>query len=1374
LVRRVREICLGAYAHQDVPFEKLVDELQPERGLSRHPLFQVSFNLQNAPLEVLELPGLSISKFSDGSEATQFDLSLEIREVEGSLRGLIQYNTDIFEADTIERITAHFKTLLTAVAGAPEQRLSQLPILTTDERRQLLVEWNDTPRELSIRQCIHQAFEAQAERTPDSAAVVFNDERLSYRELNERANRLARQLLDRGVEPETRIGLCVRRSAEMIVALLGILKAGGTYVPLDPSYPRERLAFMIEDARVSVLLTETAVIDALPLEHRARVVLLDVGPDADAVLSTENPARELRPGNLAYVIYTSGSTGTPKGIGVTHEVAVNHISAIRERFGIEADDRVLQFASLSFDVSVEQILTALLTGATSVLRGDELWSAADFTEQLEAQALTVVNFPTAYWHQLARECVTGDSLTSRHGLKLVIIGGDMILPEAVRAWQSTPMNGVRLLNAYGPTETAITASTFDVPAGLYDGEEKTLRRVPIGRPVNLRAVYVLDKHGNLSPVGVPGELYIGGPLLARGYLNKSDLTAERFVPDPFGTRPGARMYRTGDLVRRMRDGQLEFLGRVDNQVKVRGFRIELGEIEAVLGRHEGVFEAVVEARREDAASEKQLVAYLVPREADAFALEDVRSYLQEKLPAYMQPSAFVLLERLLLTPNGKVDRRALPAPDFNRAAPEREEATPRTHAEQTLSDIWREVLGLERVGVHDNFFEVGGDSILSLQIIAKAQGAGLRLTPKQIFDRPTVAELAAVAGEVALAEQDAVRGEVPLTPIQRRFFEQNPDRPNHFNQSILLETRQPIEPALMERAVRHLHLHHDALRLRFTRGDGWRQFNHGVEAVQADFTRVDFSHLTEAELKSAIETEAENVQRSLDVESGPLVRVVLFDLGAGRPGRLLLVIHHLVVDGVSWRILLEDLQRLYAQSSRGERLELAPKTASFKNWAERLSQYARAASQKEELAYWLASSRQETGRLPVEIDEGPNTEASAQTVTWALGEDETRALLQEVPRAYRTQINDVLLAALAQTLAVWTGGRRVLVDLEGHGREEIFENVDLSRTVGWFTSIFPVLLDAGNDPQPGDLLKSVKEQLRAIPQRGIGYGLLRYLSGDAEAAMKLRALPQAEVVFNYLGQFDQTLGETSMFGFAAESGGRERRGDAPRGHLLEINASVAAGQLRVNWTYGEQVFRRETVTQLAADFGSALRALVAHCLSAEAGGLTPSDFPLAKLEQRTLDRLLETQTAVEDIYRLSPTQDGILFHTLFAPEANEYHGQLAWTLGGVVDVAALERAWRQVLERHPALRTSFVWHGVEQPLQIVHKGVGLPVEQLDWRALSTPEQEARFESFLGEDRARGLDLTEAPLMRLTLVRLTDESYRFVWSHHHLLLDGWSR
>jgi amino acid adenylation domain-containing protein len=757
VLQRVREACLGAYAHQDLPFERLVEELHLERNLDRNPLFQVMFVVQNASPQTIALPGLTLSPVEIDSGTAHFDLTLHIADTEQGLVETLSYSTDLFDAETIARMLGHFTTLLEAVLANPERHLSDLPILSAAERRQLLVEWNDSRTDYAATQCIQQLFEAQVKRTPDALAVVFDDERLTYLELNRRANRTAHHLRALGVGPEVPVGICLEPSLEMVVGLLGILKAGGVYLPLDPVYPKERLAFVLETAQAAVMLTRERLIASLP-EYSGRVVCMDLDREPIDPEDEENPESSTRPEHLAYVIYTSGSTGRPKGVLISHHSISDHCRDVQGYYELGSNDRVLQCGSLSFDLSLEQILPTLMVGARLIIMGSNVWHAAEVHRKISELELTVLNLPTDYWQELAREWADRPELVWNTHPRLFIVGGDVMRPEALALWQRTPLKSVRLLNAYGPTEATITATAFEVPPQAC--ETRTLQSVPIGRPLANRVIYLLDKYGNPVPVGVSGELHIGGSRLARGYLKRPDLTAEKFVPNPFG-EPGARLYKTGDRARYRPDGNVEFIGRVDYQIKIRGFRIEPGDIEATLAQHSAVRESIVLAR-EDVPGEKRLVAYIVAQPHLPTTATDMRDFLKQRVPEYMVPSAFVMLETLPYMPNGKVDRGALPAPDLTRPEFGNALVAPRDAVELALTRLWEEVLEVRPIGVRDNFFELGGHSLAAVRLFALIENRmGKKLSLATVFQGATVEHLANM-----LRQEAKIAPRSCLVPIQ--------------------------------------------------------------------------------------------------------------------------------------------------------------------------------------------------------------------------------------------------------------------------------------------------------------------------------------------------------------------------------------------------------------------------------------------------------------------------------------------------------------------------------------------------------------------------------------------------------------------------------
>jgi amino acid adenylation domain-containing protein/non-ribosomal peptide synthase protein (TIGR01720 family) len=1220
LLSRVRKLTIAAYANQDVPFEKLVEELQVERNVNYNPIFQVSFALQNTPKVKFELPELTITPFEVEHTNALFDLHLDMTETDSGLEGFWEYNTDLFERATIERLSSHFQTLLTAIADNPQQRIAQLPLLTQAERHQLLVEWNNTEGEYPNK-CLHQLFEEQVEKTPDAVAVVFAGQQLTYRQLNAKANQLARYLSKKlnsiSRQPsETLIGICLERSLEMLVGILGILKVGCAYIPIDPNYASSRINYILSDAEISLLVTQAKLNLQIPSAESVEKVLLDTDWQLISTESNRNLACSVNLSNLAYGIYTSGSTGKPKGVLIQHNSVVNFVSGAIARYQITQSDRVLQFASISFDVAVEEIYPSLITGGTVILAESEMFERAEvFISKCRQLKISVLDLPTAYWQQLIAEIIT-NQLTLPECIRLVIIGGEQVNYKYVRQWQDYIGNVPQLINAYGPTEATVETT-------VYSLTNESREKLPIGKPLPNVRVYVLDSHLQPVPIGVVGELYIGGVGIARGYLNRPELTAEKFIANPYSDH-GARLYRTGDLVRYLTDGNLEFLGRVDHQVKIRGFRIELGEIEAVLSQHRDLRETVVVVRQDD-SDRKQLVAYIVPEDETVTTKDlnqQLRNYLSEHLPKYMLPSAFVRLPALPLTPSGKVDRQALPVPDQVALELEETWVAPQTILEKQLAAIWAEVLGLEDVGLNDNFFALGGDSILAILITSKSNQAGIQLSVKQLFQHQTVAELAAVAvtKKENLAEQGAIAGLTPFTPIQHWFFEQNLPEPDHYNQSVLLEVKQVLDLTLLEKSVGQLLLHHDALRLRFEKtASGWQQIIAPPD-LEVPLIQLDFSGLSATERETAIASAANKLQASLDLLTGQLMKVAWFDLGE-QGNRLLIVIHHLAVDGVSWRILLNDLETVYLQLSQGNKARLPLKTTSFKHWSQCLQEYASSTRLQSEWDYWLRESWQQVTPFPVDLTDGDNTVASLLDISGSLTVEQTEVLLKEVPKAYKTQINDVLLTALVRAFAQWTGNNSLLLALEGHGREEIFERVDLSRTVAWFTSIFPVQLNLETAWTSIEALRSIKEQLQSIPNQGISYGILRYLSQDEEKVAQLRSHSQPQVAFNYLGQFDQTFADSSIFKFSQDFSGQQHSPLNREIYLLNINAFVINNQLTVSWQYSETIYRRSTIERLAQAYLEALQTILADC-QADETEYTPFDFPDANLSQQNLDRFL--------------------------------------------------------------------------------------------------------------------------------------------------------
>ena len=1210
VLRWVRGTTLEAYAHQELPFERLLHALRPRRRPGQTPLFQVLLAFQNTARWERGLPGLTMTRVPVDSGAAKWDLTLFIGDQGEMMSGVWSYRTDLFDVATIERISRSYLRLLELIAASPDVALSQLDLLDAAERSQILASLASTARMFPRRRTVQEAFEEHAALSPGDVAVVCEDGSLTYGELDRRANRWAHHLQSLGVGPDVRVALCLERSLDMVIALLAVLKAGGAYVPLDLSSPRDRLAALLEDAGARLLITASRWQDRIPAGN-VRQVLTDLDGEALQGGAERRPDCAAEPASLAYVLFTSGSTGRPKGVAVEHRQIVNYVQAVLERLDLPRGASYATVSTFAADLGNTAVFPALCSGGTlhviSAERSSDPGAMADYFRRHPIDCLKIV--PSHFGALVAAGGI--EDLLPRRRL---VLGGEAAPPSLVGRLRAAAAG--RVLNHYGPTEATVGALTYALEP------DRVGASLPLGRPLANLQAYVLSPGLALMPVGAPGELCLGGEGLARGYIGRPDLTAERFVPSPFGGEPGARLYQTGDLVRLRPEGNLEFLGRVDTQVKLRGFRIELGEIEAALLRHPGVREAVVVAR-EPEEGDRRLVGYVVGRSGGGPAVDSLRSFLAERLPDYMVPSAFVALKVLPRTPNGKIDRRALPAPEGARPVRDAAPTVPGTRLEETLAGIWAQVLKVDRVGIHDNFFELGGDSILMIQVIARAGRAGLRFTPRQFTENQTIAALAATlqAGGGHLLEEGPVSGRAPLSPNQLWFFAQGFVEPHHWNQAHLLEVRSVLAPVLLARALDHLVGHHDALRLRFHfETGGWVQ-THAAPGEGRAALCIDLSTLSMDRQSQLVEIVAAQVQPSLDLASGPLLRVVYLDFGPERPGRLLLVGHQLIIDGFGWRVLVEDLAAAYGQLAAGDEISLAPRTTSFKRWCELLAESVRSGTLQRDLDAWLALPIPEPHPLPAELPGGENLFGAVRVVSDWLGEAETSTLLQRVPSAYRTRIDDVLLTALVQTFAAWTGTASLLIDLQAHGRDDIVPGLDLSRTVGWFTTCFPVWLSLEQPDEPGESLKSIKEQLRRLPERSIGFRALRFLSAEPRAMQKLRSLPLPEVRFNYQGQFDQVLSEATLFAPAHEPTGLARSPRSRRSHLFDVHGRIMGGRLQVLWRYNETLHRRSTVEALIARYMEHLRALIDHCVNVEEGSFTPSDFPLAGLDQSALEKL---------------------------------------------------------------------------------------------------------------------------------------------------------
>ncbi|MEU5163243.1 amino acid adenylation domain-containing protein [Streptomyces sp. NPDC020875] len=1398
LLGRVRDRALAAYDHQDLPFERLVELLNPDRSTAYNPFFQVMLAWQ-PPVPAASFPGLDARSERLETGTAKFDLFFDlIPDGTGGATGRLEYATDLFDRATAEDIAHRFVRVLGRLVADPGRPVGGLDVLAPAERDRLLTAFNDTAAETSAL-TVPELFEARAARTPDAPAIVCEGRTLTYRGLGERADEVARELARRGAGPEDLVVLALPRTEDLVVGLLGILKSGAAYLPLDPRHLGGRAETVFAEAAPRFAVADAATRRALPGDGLVTVEI-DRGAvraDAGGPPDTGAPIPPPHPDNPAYVMYTSGSTGQPKGATITHRNVVNGIRELIRVLDTPPGWRIQSGTSVNFDVSVFELLTTLATGGTAEIVAD-LPSLAD-RDTWDGRVISAVP-------SVLGELV--DHLAKAPDVRTVVLAGDVFPTRLVHELRRV-LPGARIVNSYGQSES-FYATTY---ALAPDEECPDGDVVPIGTPLGNMRAYVLGPGLAPAPQGVVGELYVAGICLGRGYHHRPGLTAERYTANPFGP-PGERMYRTGDLARWNADGQLECVGRADGQVKVRGFRIETAEVEAAVAAHPGISQAVVIAR-EAPSGGRRLVAYVVHTGDGAVgddgaggigdvshvlagaSAAELRTFVAARLPDYMVPSAFVTLGRLPLGPTGKLDRSALPEPEFTGEV----YRAPRTETERIVTAVYADVLGVDRVGADDDFFAVGGDSLRSIQVVARVRARGLELTTREVFEHRTaarLAELAAARGTGApgpAEDTGGATGPMPLPPVARQIFEHGGGL-DRFAMSMVLELPAGIDAAGLAATLDAVLDRHDLLRARLVRDGGLSLDVPGPGSVRA----ADLIHRVpcddrwdEPSRLAAARRELADAAGRLEPENGTMAAFVWFD-AAPAAGRLLVVLHHLVVDGVSWRILMADLAEAWRRVRSGRTPGPATGGTSARRWAAALETEARTPERTAELAYWrevLETPEQPLGSRA--YDPAVDLMSTVDSVRVRLSAEVTEAVLTTLPAAYRATGTDVLLAALALALERWRGTEGpTLVRLEGHGREEhLLPGADLSGTVGWFTSMYPARIDTGGTdpvaaaaggPEAGRAVKRVKEQLRSIPGKGVGYGLLRYL--NPETAPGLAGYPAPQIGFNYLGRISGTDVPEALRadGWGPAPWSAELAPlpdpDLPALSALEVGAVAVdtpeGTRLEAAFMFAGGVLSRERTTELAELWAEQLRGMAGHAAGPGGGGLTPSDAPLVRVAQSEIETWEERYGRLTAVWPQAPGQSGIQFQAAVADGSFDvYHMQFVLRLSGDIDPARMRAAGQALLDRHPNLRSAFLTGADGEPVQVVPEHVVLPWRQIDLTGLDPAARDAALDTVLAEDRADQLDPAVPPLFRLAL--LTDGPGRaaLVLTAHHTVFDGWS-
>lgn len=1275
-------------------------------------------------------------------------LQLQARLLDGQVHCAWHFDCHRLDRLAVQRLSESFEVLLDGFSMSSDQSVVSLPLLGALDRQQ-----SDACRAPLLPPTfeggVHDTFSRWAARQPDALALSDGTCRMSYAELDRRSNGVARALVERGVEAGEPVVLCMGRTAYWVVALLGILKAGAAYLPVDPQHPIERLRFVVQDCGARVLVTTSS--HAATLDGIAGTLLLADEVAQDTRLNVPGD-RVVEPQQTAYLVYTSGSTGQPKGVRLTHAGAANLLSEFQHDFGLGASSRVMQFSSISFDVATLDWIWALGNGASLFI--------CDDVQRQSPEALSDLMVRERITHTLLPPALLAHLDPDRdYALNALIVAGEAMEPSTAWRWAAR----WPVFNGYGPSEATVLATRSRVVAG---------EPISIGRPLRNLGARVVDRHGQDLPMGCMGELVIEGIGVGAGYVRRPELDAEKFSGS--SDVPMRRQYRSGDLVVLRDDGQIDFLGRIDDQVKIRGFRIELGEINAKLHAIRGVRQAFTMPH--GVGAEKRLIGYLAPEtwpppEGEIALANRLRDALALELPEYMLPAGFVFLPALPLNVNGKVDRRALPGPERMIQAGAAYVA-PRDATEQALCDVWATLLRLERVGIHDRFFAIGGDSILLIQAVARANQAGIALTARDLHELQSVAAISAhlkTLPDRPVVVRAPAHGRSDLLPIQQAFLATGGEDLAHYNQSMLLHAPADLSLSLVEAMMARLYAQHDALRLRFHQDDagiwsGWHVDRPAVDLAAESCVQHDAAPACDLD-DEALAAVCGHYQTGFSLEHGPLLRAVL--LRGETRTHLFLCIHHLVVDGVSWRILLDDLVSMLSQSLGGQPLQLAERTTSHQEWARRLQHHAGSTTIQSEAEFWRRGGLATAPALPQDHPVAtPVLEESSAYLPIELDECETSALIREAAASYRTGIQELLVAAVYLALARWSGQWQHCLEMESHGREPLFEDIDLSRTVGWFTTTYPLHLDLQSEhADSGSVVRMVKEALRAIPRNGIGHGLLaRHDSGLGDQA-------KPQVLFNYLGTFEHILGTPNGQGFtlAMQSTGRAVGPRRPRAHLLSFNAVTTAGRIRIGMDYSAEQFDAATMTSLGGLVKEVLLCLAGEGARSAGQALTPSDFPLASLDAATLKRWQERYAPLHAIYPATPMQKGMLFHTLMRSDA--YVTQVWPLFRGPLEPDRLHQAWQAVAAKYAIFRTAFAGElDTLHQVVMVQAAIGWHFE--DWSTLSAPEQEAAFAAYRHRDRLQGFDVTRAPLQRITLVRLAKDRHYMLWTHHHMLLDGW--
>ncbi|MGL4590184.1 MAG: amino acid adenylation domain-containing protein, partial [Mycoplasmatales bacterium] len=1323
----VKNVALKAYENQEYPFEDLVESLDIIRDISRNPLFDVMFTLQNNENIEINIDDVSFKSLQFEDNTSKFDISITAAKVAGKYEIQCQYCPDLFTADTIKSILNTYSEILNVVINDNNILIDNIDPLLADEKKKLLTTFNSQQQEY-IPSTFVEMFEEIVAKFPENKAVIFENEAMTYAELNIKANQLAKKLRAHDIKVNDVVSIVLDRSFEMIIAMIATMKAGAAYLPISDELPKDRLDYILKDSETKILIANQ---NSTSLDQ---IVWIDVNDQANYVGTGENLNRVNKVNDLAYVIYTSGTTGNPKGVEIEHFGIKNLRDVFINDFGIDNNDKILQFANYTFDASVLEIIQSLLIGGQLHLIQKDNTYNVEYLENYISDKITVALLPPILSTQM-----------NINNMKILFSGGSEFKLEILNNCN----NVEKIINAYGPTETTIVASYYDVT------NHKADNKVPIGSQINNFCVYIC-RDNMLCGTGMIGEIYVGGVGLARGYRNHEELTNEKFIDNPFGT---GRLYKTGDLGRILRDGSIEYLGRTDSQVKIRGFRIELAEIENVIKAVSGVDDAVVIVREK--ANQKDLNAYFVS--SANVSINTVKEEIAKTLPEYMVPQYIMQIEQIPSNRSGKLDEKALP---IINTKVDTKYAAPRNECETILVQVFADILDINNVGINDNFFNLGGDSIKAIRVVSKFREQGYEIKVKDVLERKTISsicEIAKVIENLKTYEQGEITGVVELTPIQKNFYQQKLAVKNHYNQCIGIKiAKNDFDLDKLKATFNALVKHHDIFRATFS--GGVQTINAFAEDKFFTLNTFDYaSYENVDELTETIELENSKLNASIDIEQGPLIKVNTFEFKSEI--EVVIAIHHLVIDGVSWRIFIEDFENSYRNLLQNSNVPLPMKTASYLDWSNELIEYANSKEIAKEKVYWqnavLAAkngelSKEKFKNMSSDIEK---TGYTYQTTTLSLDEKLSKSLIFDTNKKYSTEINDILLSALVMAVEKWSKKDSVSIALEGHGREDIGNSLNIDRTIGWFTSIYPVNLKCTNSIE--DTIIEVKENLRRVPNKGIGYNILKFLSDDTFDA-------SPDISFNYLGNLTNELNENMIIKSGTIPTGDSISSKNYHGYAIDIVAQITNDKFNISFTFNEQILSLEVITELTAKFEEAITSVITHCTSSENIICTPSDLKATflKMEDYQELRTSEDLNNIEQVTPLSILQEGMLYHSITG-ETSEYTIQNTLDIEGSLNASALKASLQLVVNKHKALKSSIKFRKYANPIQVIYKERDVEVAYYD------NQTNIQIDQLKADDLNKGFNLEQDCLIRAIIVKESATKSKFILSCHHIVVDGWS-